>query len=167
MTAQRCAIYTRQSRESRSEFTSCDAQHKICFVFAVSMQREGWQLVDRRYDDVGQSSETLDRPALNRLVDDIRAGNIDRVLVHRLDRIARKILYACQFLEMLRQDDVAITIVSQPELTDDANGRLLINLLASFAEFEQEMTKQRSRLMVVELPGACRMGTLLTPLPSN
>jgi DNA invertase Pin-like site-specific DNA recombinase len=107
------------------------------------MQREGWQLVDRRYDDVGHSSETLDRPALNRLVEDIHAGVIDRVLVHRLDRVARKILYACQFLELLRQFDVAITIVSQPELTGDASGRLLINLMATFAEFEQEMTKSR------------------------
>lgn len=107
------------------------------------MQREGWQIVGSRYDDLGQSSETLDRPALNRLVEDIEEGNIDRVLVHRLDRIARKILYACHFLEMLRQHDVAITIVSQPELTGDANGRLLINLMASFAEFEQEMTKSR------------------------
>jgi DNA invertase Pin-like site-specific DNA recombinase len=64
-------------------------------------------------------------------------------LVHRLDRIARKILYACQFLEMLRQHDVAITIVSQPEISGDANGRLLINLMATFAEFEQEMTRSR------------------------
>jgi len=107
------------------------------------MQREGWQLVDRRYDGLGHSSETLDRPALNRLVEDIHAGAIDRVLVHRLDRVARKILYACQFLELLRQHDVAITIVSQPELTGDASGRLLINLMATFAEFEQDMTKSR------------------------
>lgn len=107
------------------------------------MQREGWQLVDRRYDDVGHSSETLDRPALNRLVEDIHAGVIDRVLVHRLDRIARKILYACQFLELLRQHDIALTIVSQPELIGDASGRLLINLMATFAEFEQDMTKSR------------------------
>jgi DNA invertase Pin-like site-specific DNA recombinase len=107
------------------------------------MRREGWQLVDRRYDDLGHSSETLDRPALNRLVEDIQAGNIDRVLVHRLDRVARKILYACQFLELLRQHDVAITIVSEPEISDDANGRLLINLMATFAEFEQEMTRSR------------------------
>jgi DNA invertase Pin-like site-specific DNA recombinase len=57
------------------------------------MQRQGWQLVEQRYDDIGRSSETLDRPALNRLIVDIQAGNIDRVLVHRLDRIARKILY--------------------------------------------------------------------------
>lgn len=107
------------------------------------MQREGRQLVDRRYDDLGQSSETLDRPALNRLVEDILSGAINRVLVHRLDRIERKILYACQFLELSRQHDLAITIVSGPELTGDANGRLLITLMASFAEFEQEMTKSR------------------------
>lgn len=107
------------------------------------MQREGWQLVDRRYDDLGHSSETLDRPALIRLVEDIQAGEIDRVLVHRLDRVARKILFACQFLELLRLHDVAITIVSQPEISGDANGRLLINLMATFAEFEQDMTKSR------------------------
>jgi DNA invertase Pin-like site-specific DNA recombinase len=107
------------------------------------MQREGWQLVDRRYDDLGQSSETLDRPALNRLIEDMQAGVIDRVLVHRLDRVARKILYTCQFLELLRQHDIALTIVSQPELTGDASGRLLINLMATFAEFEQDMTKSR------------------------
>jgi site-specific DNA recombinase len=107
------------------------------------MQREGWQLVERHYDDLGHSSETLDRPALNRLIEDMQAGVIDRVLVHRLDRIARKILYACQFLELLRQYDIALTIVSQPELTGDASGRLLINLMATFAEFEQDITKSR------------------------
>ncbi|MBM3965024.1 MAG: hypothetical protein FJ308_08130 [Planctomycetes bacterium] len=79
MIPQRCGIYTRQSRESRSEFTSCDAQHNVCFVLAASIQREGWQLVDRRYDDVGQSSETLDRPALNRLIEDIKDGNIREI----------------------------------------------------------------------------------------
>jgi site-specific DNA recombinase len=90
---------------------SCDAQFKVCLVFAASMQRDGWQLVDRHYDDLGHSSETLDRPALNRLVEDIQAGEIDRVLVHRLDRVARKLVFACQFLELLRQHDVATTIV--------------------------------------------------------
>ena len=94
MIPHRCAIHTRQSRESRGEFTSCDAQYKVCFVFAAAMQREGWRLLDQLCDDLGQSSETLDRPALNRLVEDIRAGKIVRVLVHRLDRVARKILYA-------------------------------------------------------------------------
>ena len=77
-------MYTRQFRESRGEFTSCDSQYKVCFVFAASMPREGWQLVERCYNDLGHFSETLDRPALNRLVEDIQAGNIDRVLLQLL-----------------------------------------------------------------------------------
>ncbi len=80
------------------------------------MQREGWQIIEQRYDDLGYSSETLDRPASNRLVEDIRVGKIDRVLVHYLDRVARKILIACQFLELLWQPDVAITIIASRRL---------------------------------------------------
>jgi site-specific DNA recombinase len=107
------------------------------------MQIERWQIVDEQFDDAGHSSETLNRPAMNRLIDRVRKGKIARILVHRLDRIARKVLYTCQFLELLRQYDVALTIVSQPEITPDANGMLLFNLMATFAEFEQDITRSR------------------------
>ncbi len=139
----RCAIYTRQSRNSRGDFSSCEAQFKLCFVFINSMQAQEWSLVDNRYDDLGQSSETLHRPAMERLISDIEDGLIDRVIVTRLDRISRRLQHTCNFFQILGEMGTAITIASQPEIGGDAQGRLLINLMAAFAEFEQDMTCSR------------------------
>jgi Resolvase, N terminal domain len=130
----RCAIYTRQSRHSRGEFSSCEAQFKLCFVIINSMQAQEWSLVDNRYDDIGQSSETLHRPAMERLISEIEDRLIDRVIVTRLDRISRRLQHTCNFFQILDEMGTAITIASQPEIGGDAQGRLLINLMAAFAQ---------------------------------
>jgi site-specific DNA recombinase len=121
----------------------CEAQFKMCLTLVNSMRSQGWELVDASYDDVAESSETLNRPAILRLLDEIAHRRIDRVIVTRLDRISRRLQDSCEFMESLRKSNVAITIASQPEIGGDAQGRLLINLMASFAQFEQDMTRSR------------------------
>lgn len=105
------------------------------------MRTQGWEVVDEKYDDFAESSETLNRPAMQKLLDEIAYQRIDRVIVTRLDRISRRLQDTCEFMEYLRSSIVAITIASQPEIGGDAQGRLLINLMASFAQFEQDMTR--------------------------
>ena len=107
------------------------------------MRTQGWEVVDEKFDDFAESSETLNRPAMQRLLDEVVHQRIDRVIVTRLDRISRRLQDTCEFMEYLRSSNVAITIASQPEIGGDAQGRLLINLMASFAEFEQDMTRSR------------------------
>jgi site-specific DNA recombinase len=115
----------------------------MCLTLVNSMRSQGWEVVDAKFDDIAESSETLNRPAMQRLLDEIAHQRIDRVIVTRLDRISRRLQDTCEFMEYLRSSNVAITIASQPEIGGDAQGRLLINLMASFAEFEQDMTRSR------------------------
>lgn len=107
------------------------------------MRTQGWEVVDAKFDDFAESSETLNRPAMQRLLDEIAHQRIDRVIVTRLDRISRRLQDTCEFMEYLRSSNVAITIASQPEIDGDAQGRLLINLMVLFAQFEQDMTRSR------------------------
>ncbi len=90
-----------------------DAQFKMCLTLVSSMRGQGWEVVDAKYDDVGASSETLKRPAMQRLLDDIMHRRIDRVIVTRLDRISRRLQDACEFMDYLRYSNVAITIATQ------------------------------------------------------
>lgn len=138
-----CGIYTRQSRNSDSEFSSCEAQFDTCFGFVRSRIEEGWVWNGQCYDDPAESSETLQRPAMERLLNDVRQGTIGRVVVHRLDRLSRKIADCTSFLQELREREVPLTIVAQPELGITAGDAFILNLMASFAEFEQELIRSR------------------------
>jgi site-specific DNA recombinase len=137
------AIYTRQSRSSGGEFSSCEAQLSVCMKFVMARIEDGWVWNGKRYDDEGQSGETLDRPGLQRLLADIRDGKIDRVVVHRLDRLSRRIAHCTTLLQELKDRHMALAIVTQPELDFGARQTLILNLMASFAEFEQEMIRDR------------------------
>ncbi len=137
------AIYTRQSRSSPSDFSSCEAQLSLCLKFVMARLGDGWVWNGKRYDDEGQSGETLDRPGLQRLLADVRAGHINRVVVHRLDRLSRRIADCTALLQELKDRKVALTIVAQPDLDFGARQTLVLNLMALFAEFEQEMTRER------------------------
>jgi site-specific DNA recombinase len=138
-----CGIYTRQSRDRKDEFSSCEAQFQACLEFVNSRKDDGWAWNDRRYDDAGEESETLDRPGLQRLLDDIRAGKVDRVVVHRLDRLSRRVLDSTALLQKLRDRGIQLTVVTWPELGITAEHSLVINILVSFAQFEREMTRER------------------------
>lgn len=112
----RCAIYTRKSLEFTGEYSSCDAQFDACFNFLRAHVSLGWFWNGQRYDDQGESGGRDDRPALARLFADIAAGNVERVIVYRLDRLARNLLHGITILQELRDQNVAFTIVTAPEL---------------------------------------------------
>ena len=138
-----CAIYTRQSRASDREFSSCDAQFEVCSQFIRSQIGAGWRYEELRYDDDGRSGENLDRPGLIRLLADAEAGLFDRLVVQRLDRLSRKVVDSALLFARLRQLGVSVVIVTMPELGATANDRLMLNLLSSFAEFEREIIRDR------------------------
>ena len=137
------AIYTRQSRTSPGEFSSCEAQWAACMCFVTAHHGNGWVWNGKRYDDEGESGETLDRPGLQRLLADVRAGEIDRIVVHRLDRLSRRVVDCLPLLEELKNRRIPLSIVTQPDLECTAEHTFLLNIMASFAEFEHEMIRSR------------------------
>lgn len=137
----RCAIYTRQSRYTPQDFSSCDAQREACVSYIEA--QPGWIWTQLRYDDEGESSEHLERPALQRLLQDVRTGQVDRVVVHRLDRTSRKLLGFASLLDELQQQQIPLTVVTSPELDGTATQSLITNILMSFAEFEADLTRER------------------------
>lgn len=137
------AIYTRQSRPSPGEFSSCEAQLSTCLNFVMARLSDGWVWNGKRYDDEAGSSETLDRPGLQQLLADVRAGKINRVVVYRLDRLSRRIADCIAVLQELKDRQIAFTIVTQPELGSGAQQSLTLSLMATFAQFEQELIRER------------------------
>ena len=137
------AIYTRQSLAHDDEFSSCDAQFEICHEFITANRSKGWVWCGRRYDDAGQSGERLDRPAMSELLDDLRRGHVDGLVVHRLDRLSRKLIDLTALLTELRTRNIPLLIVTDPTLGTSATDTLVLNILGSFAEFEREMIRDR------------------------
>jgi DNA invertase Pin-like site-specific DNA recombinase len=143
--AKRCAIYTRKSTSIGldSDFNSLDAQRESC---AAYVQRQlGWKLVDERYDDGGFTGANTDRPAFQRLMADVDAGRVDIIVVYKVDRLSRSLLDFVKVMERLNEAGASFVSVTQNFSTADAMGRLTMNLLASFAEFEREMIAERTR----------------------
>ena len=141
----RCAIYTRKSRELTGDYSSCEAQFDACFDFLRRPECGGWIWNGSRYDDEGESGVDRNRPGLTRLLADIAAGQVDRVVVYRLDRLARRLAHCAAILQEFREHDVAFTVITSPELGDSAQDSLVLNILSSFAEFELELTRERLR----------------------
>src|SRR5688572_20405455 len=123
-----CAIYTRQSRESDDEFSSCQAQLGNCLEFVWSRAAEGWRWNELKYDDYSESSETLDRPGLKQLLNDVRAGKIHRVIVQRFDRLSRRVKDSAALLNELQNAGIPLTVVSEPELNSSAQQSLLFHI---------------------------------------
>ena len=147
MTRQRCAIYTRKSSEEglAQNFNSLDAQHEACAAYIKSQASEGWKLVRERYDDGGISGGTLDRPALKRLLADIAAGQIDIVVVYKVDRLTRSLLDFAKLVEAFDKAGTSFVSITQSFNTTNSMGRLTLNMLLSFAQFEREVTAERIR----------------------
>jgi len=143
----RCAVYTRKSSEEGldMEFNSLDAQRESCEAFVASQKAEGWILVRDRYDDGGVSGGTLERPALKRLLADIEEGLVDIVVVYKIDRLSRSLLDFTKLVGAFDANEVTFVSVTQSFNTKDSMGRLLLNILLSFAQFEREMTGERIR----------------------
>ncbi len=143
----RCAIYTRKSSEEglEQDFNSLDAQREACAAYVLSQASEGWQLNPEHYDDGGISGGTLERPALKRLLADIAAGKIDIIVVYKVDRLTRSLLDFAKLVESFDKAEVSFVSVTQSFNTTTSMGRLTLNMLLSFAQFEREVTAERIR----------------------
>jgi DNA invertase Pin-like site-specific DNA recombinase len=143
----RCAIYTRKSSEEglEQDFNSLDAQRDACEAYIQSQVGEGWKLVRTRYDDGGYSGGTLDRSGLTRLLEDIDAGKIDTVVVYKVDRLTRSLGDFAKIVEIFDANEVSFVSVTQQFNTTTSMGRLTLNMLLSFAQFEREVTGERIR----------------------
>src|SRR5215472_17228653 len=146
-TSVRCAIYTRKSTEEGldQDFNSLDAQREAAEAYIHSQAHAGWTSLPTRYDDGGYSGSNLDRPALQRLLADIQAGQIDCVLTHRVDRLSRSLLDFAKLMETFEQHHVAFVSVTQHFHSGTSMGRLVLNVLLSFAQFERELIAERTR----------------------
>ena len=143
----RCAVYTRKSSEEglEQEFNSLDAQREACEAYVTSQKHEGWTALPTLYDDGAYSGGTMDRPALQRMLDDIRAGKIDVVVVYKVDRLTRSLADFAMIVEVFDAQGVSFVSVTQAFNTTTSMGRLTLNVLLSFAQFEREVTGERIR----------------------
>jgi len=143
----RCAIYTRKSSEEglEQEFNSLAAQREACEAYIRSQRNEGWILAKTRYDDGGFSGGTMERPALQRLLADLRAGRIDIVIVYKVDRLTRSLADFARLVEIFDAQGASFVSVTQQFNTTSSMGRLTLNVLLSFAQFEREVTGERIR----------------------
>ncbi|MFT8247237.1 recombinase family protein [Roseomonas sp. BN140053] len=143
----RCAVYTRKSTEEGLEqaYNSLDAQRDSCEAYVASQRAEGWTLVPDRYDDGGVSGATLERPALRRLLADIERGLVDVVVVYKIDRLSRALMDFAKLVELFDAHRVTFVSVTQSFNTTTSMGRLTLNILLSFAQFEREVIGERIR----------------------
>ncbi|MEM6857920.1 MAG: recombinase family protein [Pseudomonadota bacterium] len=143
----RCAIYTRKSTEEGldQDFNSLDAQREACEAYIKSQAHEGWRLDPTRYDDGGFSGGNMERPALQRLMEAIRARRVDRIIVYKIDRLTRSLADFAKLVDELDAVDASFVSVTQSFNTATSMGRLTLNMLLSFAQFEREVTAERIR----------------------
>lgn len=143
----RCAIYTRKSTEEglEQEFNSLDAQREAGEAYIKSQQHEGWICSPTQYDDGGFTGANMERPALRRLLADIDAGRVDCVMVYKVDRLSRSLLDFARIMESFERNKVSFVSVTQAFNTASSMGRLVLNVLLSFAQFEREMISERTR----------------------
>ena len=143
----RCAIYTRKSSEEGldQDFNSLHAQREACEAYIASQKHEGWRIVKMHYDDGGFSGGNMERPALKRLLKDIEAGKVNIVIVYKVDRLTRSLMDFAKIIELFDKQNVSFVSVTQQFNTTSSMGRLTLNVLLSFAQFEREVTGERIR----------------------
>lgn len=143
----RCAVYTRKSTDENLDtaYNSLEAQFDACSSYIRSQVGQGWTLVDKRYDDGGYSGGTMNRPAVQELVKDVEAGKIDIVVVYKIDRLSRSLCDFTDLFKLFERHSVSFVSVTQQIDTSNAAGRMMLNILMSFAQFEREMTADRIR----------------------
>ena len=143
----RCAIYTRKSSEEGldMEFNSLDAQREACEAYVTSQKAEGWVAIRERFDDGGFSGGSLERPALKQLLQDVEAGLIDVIVVYKIDRLSRSLMDFARLVEVFDRNNVTFVPVTQSFNTTTSMGRLTLNILLSFAQFEREVIGERIR----------------------
>lgn len=143
----RCAVYTRKSTEEGldQEFNSLDAQREACFAYITSQKFAGWIPIRDSYDDGGFSGGNMDRPGLQKLLTDVRAKRIDVIVVYKIDRLSRTLVDFAKLIDLFDKHEVTFMSVTQSFNTTTSMGRLTMNILLSFAQFEREMTAERIR----------------------
>ena len=143
----RCAVYTRKSSEEGLdlEFNSLDAQREACEAYIKSQKHEGWVLVEKQYNDGGFSGGTMDRPAFKDLLSDIKKNKIDIVVVYKVDRLTRSLMDFAKIIEIFDEHQASFVSITQQFNTTTSMGRLTLNMLLSFAQFEREITSERLR----------------------
>src|SRR4051794_15876166 len=143
----RCAIYTRVSTDENLDqaYNSLHAQSDSCAAYVQSQQAEGWLLNPDRYQDGGFSGGSLERPALQRLLADIKAGQVDVIVVYKIDRLCRSLIDFAKLVEVMEAHEVTFVSVTQSFNTTNSMGRLTLNVLLSFAQFEREVIGERIR----------------------
>ena len=144
-TTKRCVIYTRKSTEEGldKEYNTLEAQFDACASYIQSQVGQGWKLLDRHYDDGGFSGGTMNRPALQQLIEDISKGEIDVVVVYKIDRISRSLADFCELTRMFAKNNVSLVSITQQIDTSTSMGRMIVHLLVSFGQFERETTSDR------------------------
>lgn len=153
----RCAIYTRKSNEEglRQEFNSLDAQRFAGESYINSQKQEGWVLIPKYYDDGGYSGGNIERPALKQLMSDIKEGYVDCIVVYKIDRLTRSIKDFSKIIEILDEHRCSFVSVTQSFNTSDSMGRLMLNVVLSFAQYEREITSERIK---DKLEASCKKG---------
>lgn len=143
----RCAVYTRKSTDEglEKEFNSLDAQREACEAYIVSQRHEGWVLVVDSYDDGGFSGGSMQRPGLKRLLDDLGTGKVDLILVYKVDRLTRALSDFAKIVDILDAAGASFVSITQAFNTTTSMGRLTLNVLLSFAQFEREVISERVR----------------------
>lgn len=143
----RCAVYTRKSSEEglEQDFNSLDAQREACLAYVTSQKAEGWTVVKAAYDDGGFSGGNMERPGLQKLLEDISTGKIDIIVVYKIDRLTRSLMDFAKLVEVFDKHQVTFVSVTQSFNTTTSMGRLTLNVLLSFAQFEREVTGERIR----------------------
>jgi site-specific DNA recombinase len=143
----RCAVYTRKSSEEGLDqnFNSLDAQREACEAYIASQRHEGWRALSKRYDDGGFSGGNMQRPGLQQLLTDINAGHVDLVVVYKIDRLTRSLTDFAKMVEVFEKKGTSFVSVTQHFNTTTSMGRLTLNVLLSFAQFEREVTGERIR----------------------
>ncbi|HRF07916.1 MAG TPA: recombinase family protein [Xanthobacteraceae bacterium] len=141
----RCAVYTRKSTDHNLEleFNSLDAQREACEAYIKSQAHEGWRLIPTKYDDGGHSGASLERPAVQQLMEDVRAGKVDVIVVYKIDRLTRSLTDFAKLVEIFDQQSVSFVSITQSFNTTTSMGRLTLNVLLSFAQFEREVIRER------------------------
>jgi site-specific DNA recombinase len=145
--ALRCAVYTRKSTEHGldQEFSSIDAQREACEAYIKSQASEGWTIVPKQYDDPAYSGGNMQRPALQALLNDVSAGHVDVIVVYKIDRLTRSLADFAKLVEIFEAKSVSFVAVTQQFNTTTSMGRLTLNVLLSFAQFERELSSERVR----------------------
>ncbi|MGB2986049.1 MAG: recombinase family protein, partial [Phycisphaerae bacterium] len=143
----RCAIYTRKSTSEGLDqaFNSLDAQREACGAYIASQKALGWQVIPTRYDDGGFTGGNIERPAIRQLLDDVEDGRVDCVVVYKVDRLSRSLLDFARIIKLFEDRQVHFVSVTQHFNTTDSMGRLTLNILLSFAQFERDISAERTR----------------------